>query len=183
MIPELTFLYAQHSQLSKRFNLESIQNLDIQSVTLYWYLDDIPYNSAQVDCNCKMIEDYGVLEYLETVNVIHDYGKVMDYDETPGWISLDVTTKILENLTEDFIAFYWYLSEQVPNDTIQSFQIAAYEEVDYRAYLAVEYVMGKINIGDDWKDIDEIQINIGDSWKTVDEVYIQVGGIWRLVHG
>ena len=37
----------------------------------------------------------------------------------------------------------------------------------------------KINIGDAWKDIDNIQINIGDSWKDVDEAYINIGDSWK----
>ena len=39
----------------------------------------------------------------------------------------------------------------------------------------------KINIGDSWKDVEELKINIGDVWKTVTEVWINVGDVWKRV--
>lgn len=38
-----------------------------------------------------------------------------------------------------------------------------------------------INVGDDWKDINETLINVGDSWKKVTEKLINVGDVWKKV--
>jgi len=39
----------------------------------------------------------------------------------------------------------------------------------------------EINIGDVFKNVDEISINIGDVWKTVEEVWINIGDVWKQV--
>jgi len=41
----------------------------------------------------------------------------------------------------------------------------------------------KINIGDVFKDADEIKINVGDSWKTVTKIQINIGDVWKNVFG
>lgn len=41
----------------------------------------------------------------------------------------------------------------------------------------------KINIGDAFKDVDEIKINIGDSWKTVTKIQINIGDSWKTIFG
>ena len=37
----------------------------------------------------------------------------------------------------------------------------------------------QINIGDTWKDVNDVQINIGDAWKTAAEAYINIGDTWK----
>lgn len=39
----------------------------------------------------------------------------------------------------------------------------------------------KINIGDNFKDIDSMKINIGDAWKDVAEVKQNIGNAWKVV--
>ncbi len=41
----------------------------------------------------------------------------------------------------------------------------------------------KINIGNAWKDLSEIQISISNSWKDVSEGYINVGDSWKQFYG
>jgi len=41
----------------------------------------------------------------------------------------------------------------------------------------------KINIGDVFKDVDEIKINIGDVWKPVTGIWINIGDVWKKVFG
>lgn len=41
----------------------------------------------------------------------------------------------------------------------------------------------KINIGDVFKDVDEIKINIADSWKTVTKIQINIGDVWKTIFG
>jgi len=38
-----------------------------------------------------------------------------------------------------------------------------------------------LNVGDDFKDADEMELNIGDVWKNVEEVKINVGDDWKDV--
>jgi hypothetical protein len=38
---------------------------------------------------------------------------------------------------------------------------------------------GQINIGDSWKEIEELKINIGDEWKTVDAWNLNIGDDWK----
>ena len=38
-----------------------------------------------------------------------------------------------------------------------------------------------INIGDTWKEIEEIKINIGDVWKDVSEIKVNIGDVWKDV--
>ena len=39
--------------------------------------------------------------------------------------------------------------------------------------------LGKININDSWKDIEEVSINISDSWKSVGEWNLNISDIWK----
>ncbi|MBA7646731.1 hypothetical protein ES703_54497 [subsurface metagenome] len=44
------------------------------------------------------------------------------------------------------------------------------------------YQLGQINIGDAWKDIQNIQINIGDSWKQITlGSGINIGDVWKNI--
>jgi len=47
-----------------------------------------------------------------------------------------------------------------------------------RLQVTYEYPI-KINIGDSWKDVNEIYINIGDSWKSVTDLNINVLDVWK----
>ncbi len=44
---------------------------------------------------------------------------------------------------------------------------------------ATGYQLGQINIGDSWKDIQNIQINVGDSWKQLCDLNINIGDVWK----
>lgn len=50
-------------------------------------------------------------------------------------------------------------------------------------YTEVALTNMKINIGDSFKDVDEIKINVGDSWKTVTKIQINIGDVWKTVFG
>lgn len=50
-------------------------------------------------------------------------------------------------------------------------------------YTEVALTNTKINIGDVFKDVDEIKINIGDSWKTVTKIQINIGDVWKTIFG
>jgi hypothetical protein len=39
----------------------------------------------------------------------------------------------------------------------------------------------KLNIGDDWKDADNVYINIGDAWKKVTQALINIGDTWKSI--
>jgi len=41
----------------------------------------------------------------------------------------------------------------------------------------------KINIGDNFKDVEEIKINIGDVWKPVVKMQINIGDVWKTIFG
>ena len=38
-----------------------------------------------------------------------------------------------------------------------------------------------INIGDAWKNIEEVQINIGDVWKDITDIDINIGDTWKTI--
>ena len=62
----------------------------------------------------------------------------------------------------------------------------AYARVDHvriKVYYTEPSINTKINIGDAWKDADEIKINIGDVWKPVVGIWINLGDVWRKVFG
>lgn len=50
-------------------------------------------------------------------------------------------------------------------------------------YTEVALTNMKINVGDAWKDVDEIKINVGDSWKTVTKIQINIGDTWKTIFG
>lgn len=60
---------------------------------------------------------------------------------------------------------------------------ASVDHVEITVYYTVPGTNMKINVGDAWKDISEIQINVGDSWKTVTKVQINIGDSWKTVFG
>lgn len=41
----------------------------------------------------------------------------------------------------------------------------------------------KVNIGDEFKDVDSIKINIGDVWKDVIKIQINIGDVWKDIFG
>jgi|WetSurSiteA1Bulk_404760.scaffolds.fasta_scaffold53288_1 hypothetical protein len=41
----------------------------------------------------------------------------------------------------------------------------------------------KLNIGDVWKDVTDVQINIGDVWKTVTKGEVNIGDVWKTFYG
>lgn len=47
------------------------------------------------------------------------------------------------------------------------------------ALYATGVQLGQINIGDTWKDIQNIQINIGDAWKQLCDLEINIGDVWK----
>lgn len=44
---------------------------------------------------------------------------------------------------------------------------------------ATGYQLGQINIGDSWKDIQNIKINVGDDWKQLVDGKINIGDVWK----
>jgi len=46
---------------------------------------------------------------------------------------------------------------------------------------ATGYQLGQINIGDNWKDVLDIQINVGDAWKQVIEGKQNIGDVWKNI--
>lgn len=90
----------------------------------------------------------------------------------------------------------WGLSWSVADINASNFGVSIsavnYEESSVTAYvdhvqIKVYYTPPstniKINIGDSWKDVDEVKINIGGSWKTVTKVQINIGDVWKDVFG
>jgi len=60
---------------------------------------------------------------------------------------------------------------------------ALVDHVQIKVYYTEPSTNMKINIGDVFKDADEIKINIGDSWKTVTKIQINIGDVWKTVFG
>lgn len=58
---------------------------------------------------------------------------------------------------------------------------ALVDHVQIKVYYTPPSTNMKINIGDVFKDVDEVKINIADSWKTVTEVWINIGDVWKQV--
>jgi len=50
-------------------------------------------------------------------------------------------------------------------------------------YTEVALTNMKVNIGDVFKDVDEIKINIGGAWKAVTKVQINIGDVWKTMFG
>lgn len=43
------------------------------------------------------------------------------------------------------------------------------------------YQLGQLNVGDAWKDIQNMQINVGDSWKSLDDGKQNIGDVWKSI--
>lgn len=66
----------------------------------------------------------------------------------------------------------------------EAFGIASVDHIRIKVYYTeVALTNMKINIGDAFKDVDEIKINIGDSWKTVTKIQINIGDSWKTIFG
>lgn len=108
-------------------------------------------------------------------------------------------TGVRENLTTSYLNYSTQYNNN-PNTTaawtwaeIDALQAGVFLEVGYQTahctqvWVEIDYtppVVGtnmEVNIGDVFKDIDEIQINIGDVWKDVDEAQINIGDVWKVV--
>ena len=67
------------------------------------------------------------------------------------------------------------------SDGTKMYIIGLTNKTVYQYDLPVPGTNIQINIGDAWKDVDELQINIGDVWKDVAEVKINIGDVWKDV--
>lgn len=65
----------------------------------------------------------------------------------------------------------------------ESSTTAYVDHVQIKVYYTEPSTNTKINIGDAWKDGDEIKINIGDSWKPVIGIWQNIGDVWKKVFG
>lgn len=66
---------------------------------------------------------------------------------------------------------------------IATSKLAYVDHIQIRVYYSEPGTNMKINIGDNFKDVDEIKINIGDSWKTVTKIQINIGDSWKTIFG
>lgn len=70
---------------------------------------------------------------------------------------------------------WWVGGDQIPCSGV-TFTSAASNEI---SLYATGYELGKINIGDSFKIIQNIEINIGDSWKQLSDLKINIGDVWK----
>ena len=74
------------------------------------------------------------------------------------------------------IAGHWYkVGDNIPCTTTE-FTFSASRRL---SVYATGVQLGQINIGDVFKDIQNIQINIGDSWKQLCDMEINIGDVWK----
>lgn len=72
----------------------------------------------------------------------------------------------------------WYKSgDNIPCSGLAFTPVSNYSIALY----ATGIELGKINIGDSWKTIQNIKINIGDSWKQISSLKINVGDAWKTI--
>lgn len=138
-----TFAPEWQRRACKRFLLGLSAGVTVSVATLYWYLHDIPVNTAQKSCNLEQINDYLTLGSEDwAITVKKDYGACMTYNQAAGWISQDVTTEIAASKTDAYVAFRWRIATIPTGDTGQTFRIRAYEDTAYKAYLAITLAGG-----------------------------------------
>lgn len=137
------YSYDTENRAYKRFILGLGAGDTVTEAILYWYLDSIPNNSAQKSCNLEQINDYLTLGSSDWgITVKHDYGAVMDYNESPGWKSQDVTTEIEASKEDAYVAFRWKIATAPAAGSYQTFYIRAYDYTAYKAYLAITLSTG-----------------------------------------
>jgi len=108
--------------------------------------------------------------------IIDDYNDITLSATGRGWINTSGTTKFA--LVPDFVGgIYLRLDIYTSEET---------EGAELRPRLYVEWVIPQerptfppINIGDSWKDSEEVLINVGDEWKLVLEMQINIGDAWK----
>ena len=128
----------------KRFLL-GISSGTVSEALLYFYLNSIPSNDAQLSCNLEQINDYETLVASSAdwgITVKKDYGACMTYNQAPGWISVDVTTEIEASKADAYAAFRWRIATAPAAGKSQGFLIKAYEATAYKAYLAITLTGG-----------------------------------------
>ena len=62
----------------------------------------------------------------------------------------------------------------------ETFNISGWEAYEISLYGA-GYQLGQVNIGDAWKDIQNIKINVGDDWKQIVDGKINISDAWKSI--
>lgn len=60
---------------------------------------------------------------------------------------------------------------------------ARVDHIQITIYYTAPATNMKVNIGDEFKDVDSIKINIGDVWKDVIKIQINIGDVWKDIFG
>lgn len=162
----------------KRFAM-NLGGMKITEAVLYWHLQGNAGNYP-LGCRLDLIPDYGTLDIGDyNITVIENLGEVMGAAASLGWKSLDITDQVNAYKAASYIAFRWQVNGTAPAGYTKAFYLRALEETP--AYIALTYEIGKINIGDEWREIEEVKINIGDEWRDVTRIKLNVGNTWRDV--
>ena len=96
-----------------------------------------------------------------TISENTTYWIVVQLDDTTTTTDTDISSDIGERIVKDDNVSS--LPEPYTNDAV----ISNYVPSIYAVYETGTNTNIKINIGDEWKDVNEIKINIGDEWKDV----------------
>ena len=76
-------------------------------------------------------------------------------------------------------AGYWFKNADCIPCTEETFVFSSPRR---QSLYATGYQLGQLNIGDAWKDIQNIQINVGDAWKQITlGSKINIGDVWKEI--
>lgn len=107
--------------------------------------------------------------FWSTGEAYYSYGGVADkWGEPFGWN--------LINDSDFGVVLATYMLDQIPTGGT-----AYVDHIRIKVYYTEPSTNTEINIGDVFKDVDEMKINIGDVWKPVAEVWINIGDVWKQV--
>jgi hypothetical protein len=143
-------------------SLRSHQNLNINSYEAIYqgrtneYAQRVPYSSLTGYSSVTFTINSAGLAYLNSV----------------------YTKPTLTNYACFGITFGAVADNVTPTLMMSGSYVACWMENVY-LNLTTGATFGKINIGDSWKDIEEVKINIGDTWKDVEEWKINIGDSWK----
>lgn len=151
--------------------------------------------TVEVQSGITALSDIEVASFYESGGVWY----TRDYVSLPNQASAGITTYTVSNgdfrpfeiRSGDAIGIYYgagdlYFKigstgdgEYKSGDYIPS-SGESFTTADRKFYLyATGLQLGQINIGDAWKDIQNIQINIGDSWKQLCDMEINISDVWK----
>ena len=193
---DLTSLTAGFTASAASINIKSGTHEDI--LAPYWSDTNRGVVLVTLDESIKTANTFEAVDYQAMFGSFVEISNVIPFTSLAadgGWNSIPLNATGIAYLNsvraKANYPGYAYIGMAFPGDvrnvgptsgpTVQSQKDVFHGQAGASApYLEMTYDSSTlVNIGDDWKSVDEIQVNIGDAWKAIKVIQPNIGDVWK----